>query len=67
LKNPAFCLPLENFVVNKGKLISSSMVRVQKKKIFMYGKFAMPLLMYGGITFTHLKENSSMVKLPYLC
>ncbi len=25
------------------------------------------LPMYGGITFTHLKENFSMVKLPYLC
>jgi hypothetical protein len=23
--------------------------------------------LYGSITFTHLKENSSMVKLPYLC
>jgi hypothetical protein len=22
---------------------------------------------YGSITFTHLKENFSMVKLPYLC
>ncbi len=27
---------------------------------------ALPLV-YGSITFTHLKENFSMVKLPYLC
>jgi hypothetical protein len=26
-----------------------------------------PPSLYGSITFTHLKENSSMVKLPYLC
>ncbi len=26
-----------------------------------------PPSLYGGITFTHLEENSSMVKLPYLC
>jgi hypothetical protein len=25
------------------------------------------LLMYDSITFTHLEENSSVVKLPYLC
>ncbi len=22
---------------------------------------------YGSISFTHLEENSSMIKLPYLC
>ncbi len=26
-----------------------------------------PPSLYGSITFTHLKKNSSMVKLPYLC
>ncbi len=26
-----------------------------------------PLCTYGSITFTHLKENFSIVKLPYLC
>ncbi len=26
-----------------------------------------PPPVYGSITFTHLKENFSMVKLPYLC
>ncbi len=26
-----------------------------------------PPTLYGSITFTHLEENSSMVKLPYLC
>jgi hypothetical protein len=27
---------------------------------------ALPLPVYGSIAFTHLEENSSMVKLPYL-